>query len=306
MKKRETLFDSRAEKRLFRSLDGFWEPEYRLWIHIPFANLVELHEGDCSAVELNFLHQTTVDFVLASSDGQPVLALEFDGLGGGYSRAGVYRPGAAASEHPSRIWKLGLKARVSSLAHFPFMIVSNEEADPLAENHQLSLVHGLVGSALAQRELPQRLSELLELYAEDLRRSRGDDHQDLAQDIMIQAEVDTGMRHNPVLRASAELEQHIRTRLGPLSVTYEPLEEGPRPPGCSPWREDFEVSAFQRWWTGRERLGVKCSVSAQDFAISRSIWVRNLEGCGYGVHGWLDELAMLVTASAALRALESA
>jgi hypothetical protein len=37
---RKTIFDSPSEQELYEAISGAWEPEYRLYPHIPFANLI--------------------------------------------------------------------------------------------------------------------------------------------------------------------------------------------------------------------------------------------------------------------------
>src|ERR1043166_5671135 len=65
--------------------------------------------------------------------GGPLLAIEFDGLGHGFSRHGRYFQRVPTPRDKRRAWKLNLKARVANEAAFPFVILSYDEKEVLEE-----------------------------------------------------------------------------------------------------------------------------------------------------------------------------
>src|SRR5258706_515450 len=162
MKVRPTLFNSSSEAELFQAVHGTWEPHDGVFPEVPFANLVELDERRLSADELSFLHKTSVDFVLAGADWRPLFVVEFDGLGHGYSRNGVYIQRAVTQRDPHRAWKLNLKARVAAAAGLPFVIVSYDEKAVIDEETGLTIVHGIFGQFLATSHASDRMQELYE------------------------------------------------------------------------------------------------------------------------------------------------
>jgi hypothetical protein len=124
---RATIFDSTSERELFSAINASWEPDFKVYPHVSFANLIDLDPQVLDAAELSYLHRTTVDFVLTSAGGQPLLGIEFDGLGHGYSRGSRYIQVVRSKRDLNRAWKLDLKLRIANAASFPFAVLSHDE-----------------------------------------------------------------------------------------------------------------------------------------------------------------------------------
>ena len=53
--RRSGPFCRKNERELFHGISGSWEPDYRLYPHVPFSSLVEIPPHELSATELAFL-----------------------------------------------------------------------------------------------------------------------------------------------------------------------------------------------------------------------------------------------------------
>lgn len=307
MKVRPTLFNSASEAELFQAVHGTWEPHYRVFPEVPFANLVELDERTLSAEELSFLHKTSVDFVLAAADWRPLFVVEFDGLGHGYSRNGVYIQRAVTSRDPHRAWKLGLKARVAAAAGLPFVIVSYDEKAVIDEETGLTIVHGIVGQFLATCHASDRMHELYEADKELIEAMPEEERQEYVQDyIVISAEVEADIDWNPIYAAASRLRARA-FELAPIStVGHQPLHDPPRPDGTTPSDPGFSMNAFRDWWHSIRRWGAECTIDTGRGRVSSGpVWVRNFESRYTSPMILADEIAELVAWRAAVRALES-
>lgn len=301
---RNTIFDSSSEQELFAAIEGAWQPQYRLYPHIPFANLVDLDPQFLDAAEISYLNKASVDFVLTAADGRPLLGIEFDGLGHGYSRNGTYIEIAPSKRDRSRGWRLGLKARVAHSAMFPFLVVSYEEKGLVDEDTNLTVLHGIVGSYVSSRHLGALVQERVAEAEEYLARLSPEEQQEEIQDIVLCAEVETNATWNPVTHRAHQLSGRLR-ELDPNAVCrYSYREDPPRPPNTSPWKAGFDGVAFQHWWRNVRRFGCDYHVRTRAGVVRRCVWMRNFEGDFFTPHGILDEVAEVVAVNAAIALLE--
>ena len=307
MKVRSSLFNSASEAELFQAVHGTWEPHYRLFPEIPFANLVTLAERELSAAELSFLNKTSVDFVLAGEGWQPLLAVEFDGLGHGYSHNGVYVQTAFTQRDPHRPWKLGLKARVAATAGLPFVIVSYDEKAVIDRETGLTIVHGIIGQFLAAHHAERRFHELYEEQKDVIEALPDDERTEYVQDyVVISAEVEADIDWNPICGLLSQLKARAFD-LAPINRSGKmPLWDPPRPDNTTPHEPGYDGEACLAWWRSIRRWGCECWVDTDRGRVtSGPVWVRNIEGPGISPICLVDEIAELIAWRAAVTLLES-
>jgi hypothetical protein len=298
MKPRSTIFDSQCEHELFSAIRGSWEPTYRVYPHVPFENLVDLDPQHLTVPELAFLHKTTVDYALTTADDRPLLGIEFDGLGHGYTTDGVYRQ-VVRSKDRLREWKLSLKARVANAAHFPFVILSYDEKVIIEEPTNLTVAHAIIGQFLADSHTTDRFHELHGDAKEWLDALPEDEQAEHIQDLLTTAEVETTLDWNPVAKRAGELLVELLHVDPKVSWGCSYLEDPPRPATTLPWQPGFDMGACLRWWRSIQRWGIRYTIRTSRGAITRDVWVRNF-GDSFSPFGFLDEVAQLVTTQAAL------
>ena len=123
-KKKINVFGSKQEEVLFEKLDSFWSKDYNLYPNLPFSNIIDLNEDqyldvinfpnikECklSDKEKDFLYKTSVDYTLCNKNNCPLLSIDYDGIGQGFSKDGAYHYGN--NDHPDfKLWELELRKK---------------------------------------------------------------------------------------------------------------------------------------------------------------------------------------------------
>lgn len=115
MKVQKTVFTSQSERELFTALQSTWSEHFNLWPSLPFLNVIDVEGHEVIAGEWQQLLKTSVDVTLCTKDDdKPVVSLEFDGMGHGFSRNGEYIQ-LHPSADPHRKLKFDLKLRIAGL-----------------------------------------------------------------------------------------------------------------------------------------------------------------------------------------------
>ena len=177
MRIRDSVFGSPKEQRLYRTLKSRWADKFNLYPSLPFTSIIDIQDADIKEREKRYLFKTSVDFTLCQKETEkPIMSIEFDGLGHGFSHEGKYIQ-VRQSKDPFRKLKFDLKLRVAQKTSYPYIIVSLEEAQPFSEDLELTIVDGLIGRILARK----RFEESLEEREEELARVGLEDFIDLIE-----------------------------------------------------------------------------------------------------------------------------
>lgn len=206
MERRRSIFDSQSEKRVFRSLSSTWSSDYLVSDHVPVRNVLgwdQIQSLGLPDKERRFLLSADFDFVVCTKDeGEPLLAVEFDGYSRGFSNDGRYLSSLATDERRRRF-----NTKLVACEHFgmPMVIVSYQEASGAATN-TLTVLDAIVGSVIAgQRtaeEITARMEELSDAY-------RDDPSGELTGAILDEISFSNDLKHNPVVRRTLELRKAI-------------------------------------------------------------------------------------------------
>lgn len=282
MTARNSIFGSGSERELYTAINSRWADRFAVYPSLPFATLIELRALNLTTSEREFLLKTNVDYTICTKqDGRPLLSIEFDGLSHGFSRLGRYVQ-VHECHDPAREWKLNLKVRIATAAAFPFVVVSYHEKNPVGEGIHLSIVDGIIGQVLANRDFQYQL--------------KNTDWHDLGT--VFDAEVDTELRWNPITRASADAQRRLIER--GLMVTHStewfsepPLPDLPPEGSLSPdYPEALKArgEAMQRsvW------VGCKATIQTPTGVVTESVRMRNIEQAGVRPLGLTEDLATLL------------
>jgi hypothetical protein len=88
VKVRATVFDSKAEEKVFRSLQSRWSSELVLYPSLPLAKLICLEEHDLlPASEQRFFYQTNIDYTFCTPGGRPLFSVELMDLAAALARS---------------------------------------------------------------------------------------------------------------------------------------------------------------------------------------------------------------------------
>ena len=251
---RDSIFGSKSEARGFHLIEHTWGDRYRLCAQFPWSALFEpaSNRRDTS----NLFFKTSVDYVLCTREGRPLLAIDFDGWGGGFDRAGEYVQVEATPDR-NRKAKFDFKLRYAKTNDFPYHIIASEEFRALDDGLELTVVDGIIGSVIAKKSFLERAPAFLEEHADEIEHIPCADQSDYIQDLATSLEVDCDVEHNPIIHKTFEVMDRVREIAGsmPSCSGYRTFEEPALPTfEWPPWEH---LEAFQRraealhrveWW----------------------------------------------------------
>jgi Protein of unknown function (DUF2726) len=152
MKKATTIFGSKSERRAFEAIDQHLPAGWRLYGNTPLSQIVEIRKGELREKEWDYYLKASVDFVLTNPTHEPALAIEFDGLGEGYSSGKRYILERQLEEDPYRELKTNFKLDVCYAVGLPLVVISFEEIEHITDDDTLSIVNSMVGLHIATQE----------------------------------------------------------------------------------------------------------------------------------------------------------
>jgi hypothetical protein len=279
MKIRKSVFGSASERALYKALLTRWSDRLRIYPCLPFLNVVQIAASELPRNEWDYLLKTSVDYTLCDVSDQPLLSIEFDGLGEGFSRQGEYVPRWISSKDPNREWKLNLKLRLCEQAGYPLFVVSYEEATPIGPGLNLAIVDGIIGRFLAHVNVVPRINELLQEHEDIIADLRPHEAHEYIDDLLLDAEVEMELTWDPIASKAARYKWAASERGLCRSWRYEYLEAPPLPEGDA-LSDPVVLRRRLEAWPTIERFGCRVTVDAEPVPVVRTAWVRNVEGFG--------------------------
>lgn len=198
---KKSIFDSKSEIRVFKHLQTTWTGKVGIYNHVPVANVINIKSlTGFKESQVNYLWNTNFDIVIASEEdknfGEPLLIIEFDGLGEGYSLDREYIQ-IRETEDPNRNWKLNFKSQICEKAGIPLVIVSYPEIGLIDD--RFAIIDGIIGEVLAHRKFTERFHKEIHLLDQQL---KGIQDPELRQHYLemygIEREVEEKIKHNPI------------------------------------------------------------------------------------------------------------
>ena len=248
---KDSIFGSKREERYFRSIEHTWGTDYAVYPQIPLSEILDA-DPEFLEDEKDFFYKTSVDYVLCSHGSRPILAIDFDGMGNGFDRDGEYIQ-VKTTQARHRKLKFDFKLRLAQKHGFPYHIVSSQEFRHEGAGIELTVVDGIIGSAIASKCFVELAPSFLEEHAEEIERQPDSYKSELIQDLLMVLELDCDVEHSKIVRKTFEVMDQIRSISGEFShsVSYSMFEEPECPSvGWPPWEnlEAFQVrlEAFQR------------------------------------------------------------
>lgn len=159
MKKATTIFGSKSERRAFEAIDKHLPSGWKLYGNTPLSQIVEIRKGELTEKKWNYYLKASVDFVLTNPTHEPALAIEFDGLGEGYSSGKTYILERQSEDDPYRQLKTNFKLDVCYTVGLPLIVISFEEIEHITNDETVSIVNSMVGLHVAMREYRDTIQE---------------------------------------------------------------------------------------------------------------------------------------------------
>lgn len=168
-----SIFDSEEEKKLYRKLKSRWSKYVEAYPQIPTKNVIgyqEIKSLDMPKKAIDYLLNTAFDIVVCElQTAVPILVIEFDGIGRGFSQDGQYISKVVPLNDPYRKLKMERKLEVCSLSNIPLVVLSFTECEFLNQrSDMLMVIDAIIGQALECQYFNKNYSKHIEAVSEAL------------------------------------------------------------------------------------------------------------------------------------------
>ena len=272
-----SIFGSRSEESGFRSIEHTWGQDYAVYPQVPLSALCTSDPEWTDTT--NFFFKTSVDYVLCTNKGRPILAIDFDGMGRGFDREGEYVQVEPTTDR-FRKRKFDIKLRFSQQNGFPYHVVSSEEFRSLGDGIDLTVVDGIVGSIIAKKQFLDLAPSFLEDRADEIETKPRWYKSEFIQELLMVLEMDCDAEHSRIFHKKCEIMDQVHSLTGAHSYPqgYRWFEE-PECPNIDwpPWENQ---AAFQRRVEAMRRVefwGCVATISDTPVGeVSARVRVRNV------------------------------
>ena len=274
---RRSVFGSRGEKELFTSLHTHWGARFDLWPSLPFAQIIDVGTIGhyLKDKERDFFLKTNIDYTLCTRSDRPILSIEFDGLGKGFSRRGQYVQQVATVD-PHRKLKLDLKLKVAQNENYPFFVVSFEESKVLDQDTSLTIVDGIIGQVLAKQEFQKSVETLFEDHRDRIESLPSSSQHEYVQELVWDAETLAELKWDPIAVLAAKYEYEAFEKGIIKSYKTEYLND-PELPDGDPFADLAVMEKRIAAMKDAVRVGCRIIADTPKLAIIETVWLRNFE-----------------------------
>lgn len=203
----ESIFDSKAEKKIYNRLTSLWTRYVDIYPQIPVRKVIgydKLRTLQLNSNAIGYLLKTEFDFVVCEkTTDKALLAIEFDGVGSGFSCNGKYIIQKEILNDPYRKLKLDTKLRACELSGMPLVIISFPETQLINEsNGAITILDAIIGNVRAFLGL----QELINLNHNSFSEVMADDPTgEMADYLFLTLEVQSDIENNPIGRKTREM-----------------------------------------------------------------------------------------------------
>ncbi|MBI3399022.1 MAG: DUF2726 domain-containing protein [Deltaproteobacteria bacterium] len=190
---------------LYKKLTSHWHKYVEVYPQIPVRNVIgykELEKLPLSEKAIEYLKKTEFDFVVcALGSAAPILAIEFDGLCGGFSKDGQYISKVTPINDPYRRLKLSTKLEACLLSATPLVVLSFEECELLNQSRDmLMVIDAIIGQALEHEYYKHNYSRDIQKLTEAFEIGGGEAAEMYTIEMAVNAE-----RMNPIKQKTQEI-----------------------------------------------------------------------------------------------------
>jgi hypothetical protein len=158
MRMAKTIFGSDGEKEAFHAIALALPSAWSVYPNLPLSQIVRVGKHELTATDWDLYLKTSVDFVLVDAMARPSLAIEFDGMGGGFSSSKTYiqkRP----TRDPKREAKLQFKLHLCDKVDLPLMVISFEETRPCTDDTTLTVLSSIAAQHVATKTYKETIAK---------------------------------------------------------------------------------------------------------------------------------------------------
>jgi len=259
MKKAKIIFGSKNELKAYKTIEEYLPDDWNIYPNIPLSQIVEISREELPEKKWNFYLKSSVDFVITDNSHEPTLALEFDGLGGGYSSGNTYVLKQTIKQDPYRELKMNFKINTCYSVGLPLIVISFEEINSLLGEEILSLVNSMIGQHIASRIYNETLDKW-----DKAGRGKGKSFDEILRETCdLRAELDC--KYDPLM-AELEKDWEEYSKLG-VRMSMKPL-----------FKPDILTSMREK--RAFESVGCQYVAKGGDLSVPviLAVWVRNFAG----------------------------
>lgn len=219
---RNSVFDSKSEKILFKRLKTYWSKYVDVFPQIPVKTIIgyeEILKYSKNPKERDYLLKTSFDFAICELEtGIPLLLVEFDGLSGGFSQDGNFYMKSIPKNDKHRKLKMDAKLKLCSEYRVPMIVISYDESNVLRESGDLlSILDVIIGDAMEKRHHETNFSKYMDMLTEAYEFGG----REAAECTTIEIDM-LNEQHNPIKRKIREITNKFP--IWPMQLIY-PEEE---------------------------------------------------------------------------------
>lgn len=217
-----SIFDSKSERLIYNRLKTYWSKYVDIFVQVPPSQVIgydKIIQFTDNEKVVDFLHKTSFDFVVCElKTGIPILAVEFDGLSGGFSTDGNFYIKSLPNDDLYRKLKMETKLSICERYQIPMIVVSYNESDVLPESGDyISILDAIIGDSLEKHIHKKNYKKNLEILTEEYENGGQESFE------IKTIEIDTDYeQYNPVKQKIKEITKEFL--VWPLQIIF-PVEE---------------------------------------------------------------------------------
>lgn len=279
MKVKNHVFGSNSERKLYRTLKTHWAP-WPIYPQLPFQAIIDFETSSpLSERERRFLRRTSVDCTFCGKEDQPILSIEFDGLGDGFNRNGKYVQQKRTDDELRRL-KFDLKLRVCREVDYPFFIVGSEEAQNIGPELHEIIVDGIVGQVLSKKYFEEKsvpeIQDILRREADSLSQISSDQAMDYVGGLYSGLQIGAESSMDPIVKKADQYAILALEKGIPAFSYLEQQLHDPELPEIIPWDLQNLKDRFDAMGNVT-RVGCKLILNTSSISIIQTAWVRNFD-----------------------------
>jgi hypothetical protein len=297
----KVVFRSKSERRNFNKLRRTWGEKYQIYHNLPFLNVFNRQilfdwtdqwnpkPFSLTDREFDLLKKTSIDYTLCETDDRPIICIEFDGYQDGFNvGTDYYSDQLTYGPSPQRQYMMELKLKVAHGSLFPYFVVGSEYFNDISEDIKLTVVDGLIGDILTNKEKSERFAEGIDfddigLSQEEWEALDPDNKDFIIEDWALGVELDSEYKNNPLSRIRMSLWQSFEHQSWSDEILLYP-----EPP------DSASVKLRAKYFEEALKIGRRVVIQTLEFGeVSGTAWMSNFRVIGFSGLSLLEDLAFL-------------
>jgi hypothetical protein len=296
MSLRNSIFDNKNERELYKNLKLRWGKILNIYPQLPFTKIFDINTlKNVNEKEKDFLLKTNIDYTICDKKDRPLICIEFDGMGYGYSRGGKYIPNPKViplEGREQRKKELELKLRIAKEHDFPFFVVSFNEITNMSEKIHLTILDSIIGRAIGRKRFMEGINRFLENLEDEINSIKDEEQRyNFILDAITTFEAMSDL--DPIAKMTFEIEAILIERKILKERTFKFFTK----PEVPKIKDLFDVKGLEKIlevYRNVEWVGCEVSCETPKGIVKKKVEVRNFEDEFIEPCGIARSIAMLL------------